>query len=86
MYGPPSQVAAFYKNIPGSQVYDSSSGFYSFPCSSVPSNIAFNWGGKNWVITPANFILGRINTTHCVGTISGLDLGLGTNVWLLGDR
>ena len=33
IYPPPSQVAAFYKAIPGAQVYDQSRGFYTFPCS-----------------------------------------------------
>lgn len=86
IYGPPSQVAAFYGNIPGSQLYDSANGFYSFPCGNAPSNVAFNWGGKNWVISAANFNRGRISSTRCVGTIAGVDLGLGSNTWLLGDR
>ncbi|KAI0374183.1 acid protease [Pilatotrama ljubarskyi] len=85
IYGPPSQVAAFYKNIPGSRVYDSSAGFYSFPCSSVPSTVAFSWGGKKWTISAANFNFGRVSSTECVGAIAGQDLGLGSNTWLLGD-
>ncbi|KAI9068283.1 acid protease [Trametes sanguinea] len=85
IYGPPSAVAAFYKNIPGSKVYDSNNGFYSFPCTSVPSNVAFNWGGKTWTISAANFNFGKINATQCVGAIAGQDLGLGANTWLLGD-
>ncbi|KAI0830045.1 protease [Trametes gibbosa] len=85
IYGPPSQVETFYKSIPGSKVYDSTSGFYSFPCSSVPSNVAFSWGGKQWTISAANFNFGKVSATECVGAIAGQDLGLGTNTWLLGD-
>ncbi|KAI0332356.1 acid protease [Cubamyces sp. BRFM 1775] len=85
IYGPPSQVAAFYKSIPGSKVYDSENGFYSFPCSSVPSNVAFSWGGQKWTISAANFNFGRVSSTQCIGAIAGQDLGLGSNTWLLGD-
>ncbi|KAI0630205.1 protease [Trametes polyzona] len=85
IYGPPSQVANFYKSIPGSKVYDSKNGFYSFPCNSVPSNVAFSWGGKQWTISAANFNFGRVTSTLCIGAIAGQDLGLGSNTWLLGD-
>lgn len=86
MYGPPSAVKAFYAQVPGSQVYDSSNGFYSFPCNSVPK-VAFNWGGKNWTVSAANFNLGKTSSTsnQCVGALAGENLGLGNNVWLLGD-
>ncbi|KAI0693994.1 protease [Cerioporus squamosus] len=85
IYGPPSQVQTFYKSIPGSQVYDAKNGFYSFPCNAVPSNVAFSWGGKSWTISAANMNLGRVSTTQCAGAIVGQDLGLGNNVWLVGD-
>ncbi|PCH43862.1 acid protease [Wolfiporia cocos MD-104 SS10] len=86
MYGPPSAVQTFYKSIPGSKLYDSTNGYYSFPCKSVPS-VSFNWGGKNWVISAANFNLGQTyqGSGQCVGALAGQDLGLGNNVWLLGD-
>ncbi|KAI0706790.1 protease [Cerioporus squamosus] len=85
IYGPPSQVQTFYKSIPGSQVYDAKNGFYSFPCNAVPSNVAFSWGGKSWTISAANMNLGRVSATQCAGAIVGQDLGLGNNVWLVGD-
>ncbi|KAI0745716.1 acid protease [Earliella scabrosa] len=85
IYGPPSYVAALYKTIPNSQPYDAENGFYEFPCASTPSNIAFSWGGKKWAISAANFNLGQVSKTMCVGAIVGQDLGLGTDVWLLGD-
>ncbi|KAI0352025.1 protease [Trametes cingulata] len=85
IYGPPKDVAAFYKDVPGAKLYDQQNGFYSFPCSSVPSNVGFNWGGKTWNISAANFNFGMVSETQCIGAIAGQDLGLGSNVWLLGD-
>lgn len=33
-----------------------------------------------------SFNLGSIDSTNCVGALAGQDIGLGSNVWLLGDR
>ncbi|TFK89785.1 acid protease [Polyporus arcularius HHB13444] len=85
IYGPPDQVDALYKNVPGAAPYTSMPGFYSFPCASIPSNIAFNWGGKNWTISAANMNAGKVSLTQCIGTIAGKDLGLGKSTWLVGD-
>ena len=52
MYGPPSAVKSFYAAISGSEVYDSSEGYYSYPCDSLPT-VGFSWGGKTWAITDA---------------------------------
>ncbi|KAI0675143.1 protease [Trametes maxima] len=85
IYGPPSSVAALYKAIPGSKVYDSQNGFYSFPCATTPSNVALNWGGKSWAISADNFVLGKASLTECIGAIVGRDMGLGSKTWLVGD-
>ncbi|KAI0366737.1 protease [Pilatotrama ljubarskyi] len=85
IYGPPNAVKTFYESIPNSKVYDQTNGFYSFPCNAVPSNVGFNWGGKTWNISAANFNFGMVSATDCIGAIAGQDLGLGSNVWLLGD-
>ena len=51
MYGPPSAVETFYSMIPGSGVYDSSEGYYYYPCNSLPT-VSFTWdGGKKWEVT-----------------------------------
>ncbi|OJT11687.1 Aspartic protease [Trametes pubescens] len=86
MYGPPAAVKTFYSKVSGSAVYDSSEGYYSFPCASPPS-VSFSWGGKSWTITADNFSLGETSTGSgkCVGALAGQDIGLGSNVWLLGD-
>ncbi|EIN03856.1 aspartic protease [Punctularia strigosozonata HHB-11173 SS5] len=86
MYGPPSAVKAVYAAVSGSAVYDSSEGYYSYPCDSPPT-ISFNWGGKDWEISSENLSLGETETGSgkCVGALAGQDLGLGDDVWLLGD-
>ncbi|GJJ14532.1 hypothetical protein Clacol_008797 [Clathrus columnatus] len=85
-YGPPSAVKTLYSKIPGAKAFREEEGFYTFPCSSVPS-VSFSWGGKSWAISSSNFNLGTVEegSSECVGAISGEDLGLGNNVWLLGD-
>ncbi len=50
MYGPTAAVKTFYAAIPGSAVFDSSEGLYSFPCDSLPT-VGFSWGGKTWQIS-----------------------------------
>ena len=37
--------------------------------------------------TPSSFNLGKVSSgsQYCVGALAGQDLGLGSNVWLLGD-
>ncbi|KAM5543055.1 hypothetical protein V8D89_003439 [Ganoderma adspersum] len=85
IYGPPDLVAKLYTNIPGSAVFQQNNEFYTFPCANIPSNIAFTWGGKQWTISADNFKAGKADSTHCVGAISAKDLGLGDNVWLVGD-
>ncbi|EMD37833.1 hypothetical protein CERSUDRAFT_50799 [Gelatoporia subvermispora B] len=86
MYGPPAAVQALYAAIPGSKLYDSTNGYYTFPCATPPT-VSFNWGGKNWVVSTANFNLGTTarGAKTCIGALAGKDLGLGSGVWLLGD-
>ncbi|RPD62690.1 acid protease [Lentinus tigrinus ALCF2SS1-7] len=83
---PTSAAKAFWSRVSGSKVYDESQGLYSFPCNSVPE-VAFSWGGKSWSISADDLNLGQTETgsSSCVGAIAGGDLGLGDNVWLLGD-
>ena len=52
LYGPPSAVKKIYAAVSGSGVYDSSQGYYYYPCDSPPT-IAFSWGGKEWAISSA---------------------------------
>ena len=80
---PTTAADAFWKQVQGSKPFEQ--GLYTFPCDSVPQ-AAFSWGGKKWAISGANFNVGQVSKTMCVGAIVGQDLGLGTDVWLLGDR
>ncbi|KAJ3717430.1 acid protease [Lentinula raphanica] len=86
MYGPPSAVKKFYAQVSGSKLYDSTNGFYSFPCDSVP-DVSFSWGGDSFEISSDNFNLGTTSSgaSTCVGALAAQDLGLGDNTWLLGD-
>ncbi|KIL71701.1 hypothetical protein M378DRAFT_189089 [Amanita muscaria Koide BX008] len=86
IYGPPGAVSQVYSQIPGSTLFDQQNGLYSFPCKSMPK-VSFNWGGKDWEISAANFNMGETQSGsgQCVGALAQGDLGLGTNVWLLGD-
>jgi hypothetical protein len=83
--GDPSNVAAFYQNIPGSK--DASStvgqGFYTFPCDSNPA-VSFTFGGKDFPMTPGSFSLGPASqgSADCVGSIVASD---GLTFWILGD-
>lgn len=86
IYGPASQVDAFYSQIPGSSVFDAENGFYSYPCNAT-LDIAFNFGGANISISSDNFNLGYAeDESRCMGAISSQEIGLGSNTWLLGDR
>ncbi|KAF8621751.1 hypothetical protein AX15_007544 [Amanita polypyramis BW_CC] len=88
MVGPPDAVGTVYDAVPDSESIDQLNGFYAFPCDSVPK-VSFGWGrnGSEWVVSTENFNLGKISNTSsmCVGALAGVDLGLGSNVWLLGD-
>ncbi|KAI0361663.1 protease [Trametes cingulata] len=85
IYGPPKAVETFYKSIPGSSLFDTENGFYKFPCNAMPSDVAFNWGGMDWTISVENFNAGKANDDECVGAIAAKEMGLGNNVWLVGD-
>ncbi|KAF5352019.1 hypothetical protein D9758_009421 [Tetrapyrgos nigripes] len=85
MYGPPSDVNAFYQAVGGRPISGDMQGFYAFPCDQVPE-VSFSWGGQDWPISAENFNLGPIQegSNECIGALSGQDLGLG-DTWLLGD-
>ncbi|KIY45392.1 acid protease [Fistulina hepatica ATCC 64428] len=86
MYGPPTAVADFYKEIDGVEEYPDEAGLYVFPCDSNVT-ATLSWGGKDWAISATDFNIGQVEegSTDCVAALMGEDLGLGTNTWLLGD-
>ncbi|KAJ6453768.1 acid protease [Mycena sanguinolenta] len=86
MYGPPAEVLKFYKKLPGNGPFpEAGPGFYQYTCVPAPT-ISFNWGGKDWVVSPTYFNLGLTarGSTKCVGALIGENV-LGSNTWLLGD-
>ncbi|KAI0701863.1 acid protease [Cytidiella melzeri] len=87
IYGPPASVAKLYAAIPDAKLFDSTNGFYSFPCASIPS-VGFSWGGKTWYISAENFNLGTTaqGSDQCVGAIGAQEFGFGNSVYLVGDR
>ncbi len=48
VYGPTDAVAKVYIQIPGSREW--LSGFYIFPCDTIPA-VSFSWGGAEWTIS-----------------------------------
>ncbi|KAJ7042803.1 acid protease [Mycena alexandri] len=85
MYGPPSAVGEIYAQVPGAALFDAQNGYYLFPCESPPQ-IAFNWGGADWVISAENINLGTTTagSSDCVGALAAKDFGLGST-FVLGD-
>ncbi|KAJ7160975.1 acid protease [Mycena filopes] len=85
-YGPPAMVKTLYDKVPGSALFDEQNGYYSFPCA-TPPEIAFSWGGADWAISADSINLGTTEdgSDQCVGALAGQDIGLGSNVFLLGD-
>ncbi|KAJ7612329.1 acid protease [Mycena polygramma] len=85
-YGPPAAVKKLFAKVSGSKLFDSTNGYYSYPCDSPPK-ISFNWGGKDWTVSADALNLGTTESgsSDCVSSIAAQDLGLGTDVWLLGD-
>ncbi|KAJ4471149.1 aspartic peptidase domain-containing protein [Lentinula edodes] len=86
MYGPPSAVKEFNAQVSGSTMYNSTDGYYSFPCNSAPE-VSFSWGGDSFTISADNFNLATTSSgaSTCVGALAAKDLGLGDSTWLLGD-
>ncbi|GAA5901695.1 uncharacterized protein JCM6883_000367 [Sporobolomyces salmoneus] len=82
---PTSSAKSFYASVPGSAPY--SNGYYTFPCSSVPS-VSFTFPGMTaaWTIPASTFNLGRVSSTSslCVGALVGQDVGI--QAFIMGDR
>ncbi|KAI1794939.1 acid protease [Ganoderma leucocontextum] len=81
---PTAAAEAFWQTVQGANQLEQ--GIYTFPCDSVPE-VAFSWGGNSWSISANDLNLGPMEegSSDCAGAITGADLGLGDDVWLLGD-
>ncbi|KAL7623865.1 hypothetical protein AAE478_005421 [Parahypoxylon ruwenzoriense] len=79
-FGPPDDVEAFYKLIPGSSSTDGQS--YSIPCDS-DALVSFVFSGKTWSASAKDFKTGPNGDGVCFGNVYGMEFVPGA--WLLGD-
>ncbi|KAI8461656.1 aspartic peptidase domain-containing protein, partial [Phakopsora pachyrhizi] len=87
IYGPKNVVDKIYSQVEGSSTHEEVEGLWKFPCAKTP-NVSFSWNnGKNWEIAADRMVLGKSedDPTICIGAISGQNVGLGADIWLLGD-
>ncbi|KAI0453174.1 aspartic peptidase domain-containing protein [Xylaria acuta] len=80
VFGPPDDVEAMYKLIPGSSTKDGSS--YSVPCD-TDSQVAFTFSGQSWNVSSKDFLSAPNGDGVCTGNIYGMEYVPGG--WLLGD-
>ncbi|KAI1815667.1 aspartic peptidase domain-containing protein [Poronia punctata] len=80
IFGPPDDVKAMYKLIPGSSSTDGAT--YTVPCDS-DREIAFTFSGKTWAINTKDFISSPNSKGNCNGNVYGKEYV--KNGWLLGD-
>jgi hypothetical protein len=80
VFGPPEDVEAMYKLIPGSSSTDNST--YTIPCDS-DSQVAFSFSGKSWTVSSKDLISAADDKGVCTGNIHGVEYVSGG--WLLGD-
>ncbi|KAI0445568.1 aspartic peptidase domain-containing protein [Xylaria telfairii] len=80
VFGPPDDVEALYKLIPGSSTTDGSS--YTVPCD-TDRQLAFTFSGQSWNVSSKDFLSAPNNNGVCTGNIYGMEYVPGG--WLLGD-
>ncbi|RWA11579.1 hypothetical protein EKO27_g3529 [Xylaria grammica] len=80
VFGPPDDVEAMYKLIPGSSSSDGSS--YTIPCD-TDREVAFTFSGESWKVSSKDFVSGPNSDGKCTGNIYGIEYVSGG--WLLGD-
>ncbi|KAI1754727.1 aspartic peptidase domain-containing protein [Xylaria castorea] len=80
VFGPPDDVEALYKLIPGSSTKDGSS--YTVPCD-TDSQVAFTFSKQSWNVSSKDFISAPNGDGTCIGNIYGMEYVPGG--WLLGD-
>jgi len=83
--GPSAQIAALYAQIPGSAAGSGDYlGYYTYPCSTTVS-VTLSFGGKNWAISSADFQMGQLTSSVCLGAFFQLDTGTSSPNWIVGD-
>jgi hypothetical protein len=80
VFGPPDDVEAMYKMIPGSSSTDGWT--YTVPCD-ADSELAFTFSGKSWTVSSKDWLSAPNDKGKCTGNIYGMEYVPGG--WLLGD-
>ncbi|KAI0391022.1 acid protease [Xylariaceae sp. FL0594] len=80
IFGPPDDVEALYKLIPGSSSTDRTT--YTIPCD-TDKEVAFTFSGKSWPISTKDWVSPPNSKGVCNGNIYGKEYVPGG--WLLGD-
>lgn len=81
VFGPPDDVAALYKLIPGSKTIDNGE-TYTVPCD-TDGEVAFSFSGKTYTASSKDFITAPNTAGTCFGSVYGMEFVPGA--WLLGD-
>ncbi|KAI1799297.1 acid protease [Daldinia bambusicola] len=81
VFGPPDDVAALYKLIPGSKTIDNGE-TYTVPCD-TDGEVAFSFSGKTYTASSKDFITAPNSANICYGSVYGMEFVAGA--WLLGD-
>lgn len=80
VFGPPDDVAAMYKLIPGSATTDNGR-TYTIPCD-AEGEVAFAFSGKTWTVSVKDFKTAPTQGV-CFGNVYGHEFVAGA--WLVGD-
>ncbi|OTB04140.1 hypothetical protein M426DRAFT_11767 [Hypoxylon sp. CI-4A] len=81
VFGPPDDVEALYKLVPGSKTTDNGQ-TYSVPCDGNAS-VAFSFSGQTWEASVKDFTSAPNGDGVCFGNVYGMEFVAGA--WLLGD-
>ncbi|KAI1659230.1 acid protease [Daldinia decipiens] len=81
VFGPPADVAALYKLIPGSKTIDNGK-TYTVPCD-TDGEVAFSFSGKAYTASSRDFITAPNTGGTCFGSVYGFEFIPGA--WLVGD-
>ncbi|KAI1373745.1 hypothetical protein F4677DRAFT_455767 [Hypoxylon crocopeplum] len=81
VFGPPADVAALYKLVPGSRSTDNGQ-TYTVPCDGNAS-VAFAFSGQTWTASSKDFTSAPNGDGVCFGNVYGMEFVPGA--WLLGD-
>ncbi|KAI0181348.1 acid protease [Hypoxylon sp. FL1284] len=80
-FGPPDDVKALYKLVPGSKSTDNGQ-TYTVPCDS-DATVGFSFSGQTWSVSAKDFASAPNGDGTCFGNIYGMEFVPGA--WLLGD-